>query len=107
MDNLTCLINTEIKKQYKSIRQFALFTGISQATISSALKNGIRYTNFGTVLKICKTLGICDEKIQLSVSDLNTLDNILSKLPFLDAAGRENVVSILEYCANKQLTNCK
>lgn len=106
MDNLTYRINQEIKRQFKSIRKFSLYVGIPQATISSALKNGVGYTNFETVLKMCEALGICDRKIQLSIADLNTIDNILSKFPSLDETGRRNVESILEYCVNRQMKNC-
>ncbi len=58
MDDLTLLIRTEIKKQYKSIRQFSESIGIPQSTIVSALKNGIGGTAFDTVVKICETLNV-------------------------------------------------
>lgn len=106
MDNLTSLISSEIKRQFKSVRQFALYTGISQATISSALKNGVGFTNFETVIKICKALNICDYKIQLSFSELSIIDTVLNKLTSMDSLGKEKVTDVLEYCANKQLTNC-
>ena len=106
MDNLTCLICSEIKNQFKSIRQFALFTGISQATMSSALKNGVGFSNFETVKTICKDLNICDDRIQLTISELSIIDTVLNKLTSIDSTGKEKVKDLLEYCVNKQLTNC-
>ena len=58
MDELTLLIKQEIKKQYRSVRQFALHVGIAQTTVVSALKNGVSGTGFATVMKICKALNI-------------------------------------------------
>ena len=58
MENLTELIASEIKKQYKSVRRFAMHIGIPQTTLFSVLKNGISGTAFDTVVKICQTLGI-------------------------------------------------
>lgn len=38
VDELTLLIKQEIKKQYRSVRQFAFSVGIAQTTVVSALK---------------------------------------------------------------------
>ena len=37
MDELTLLIKQEIKKQFRSVRQFAFSVGIAQTTVVSAL----------------------------------------------------------------------
>ena len=58
MDNLTKIVRTEISRQYKSVRQFALTVGIPLSTINSALHNGIGGSSFDTVVQICKVLGI-------------------------------------------------
>ena len=54
MDNLTKIVRTEISRQYKSVRQFALTVGIPLSTINSALHNGIGGSSFDTVVQICK-----------------------------------------------------
>jgi len=61
MDNikqLTELINSEIKKQYRSDRQFAQVMGMPPTTLSSILKNGVKGTAYKTVMDICMALGI-------------------------------------------------
>ena len=55
---LTELICSEIKKQYKSDRKFAQTLNIPPTTLSSILKNGVRGTAFETVINICSVLGI-------------------------------------------------
>lgn len=58
MDALTELIRQEIKRQYKSVRRFAIELEIPPSTLISALNKGIGGTSFGTVLNICEVLGI-------------------------------------------------
>ena len=58
MDELTRLIKQEIKKKYKSVRQFSFAIGVAQTTVVSALKNGVSGTAFSTVMKMCKALDI-------------------------------------------------
>ena len=55
---LTDLISAEIKKQYKSDRQFAQAMNIPPTTLSSILKNGVKGTAYSTVMDICMALGI-------------------------------------------------
>ena len=77
MDELTLLIKQEIKKQFRSVRQFAFSVGIAQTTVVSALKNGVSGTGFSTVMKICKALDIqvFDYSIPLVIND-NALDKL-------------------------------
>lgn len=56
MDKMTKLIKSEIKKQYKSVRQFSEKSGIPYSTLSNALSKGIGGTSYETVTKICKLL---------------------------------------------------
>ena len=56
MDKITQLIKNEIKKQYKSVRQFSEKSGIPYSTLSNALSKGIGGTSYETVVKICKLL---------------------------------------------------
>ena len=58
MDKITALIKTEIKKQYKSVRQFSEKSGIPYSTLSNALSKGIGGTSYDTVNKICNLLNI-------------------------------------------------
>ena len=41
MDELTTLIKNEIKRQYRSVRQFSMAIGVPQSTIVTALQKGI------------------------------------------------------------------
>ncbi len=84
MDNLTEIIAKEIKKQYKSVRRFAMTLGIPQTTVASTLKNGISGTGYATVVKMCEALDIklvnynspllADEKMIKMLEMMNTLD---------------------------------
>ena len=58
MDELTKLIKTEIKKQFRSVRQFSMFIGVPQSTIVTALQKGIGGTSFETIMHICEVLDI-------------------------------------------------
>ena len=65
MDELTKLIKTEIKKQFRSVRQFSMYIGVPQSTIVTALQKGIGGTSFETIMHICDVLDIkpvADEK---------------------------------------------
>lgn len=55
---LTSLIVDEVKKQYRSVRRFAMHLGIPQTTVASALKNGVGGTAYTTVVLMCKELNI-------------------------------------------------
>jgi hypothetical protein len=58
MDELTKLIKTEIKKQFRSVRQFSMYIGVPQSTIVTALQKGIGGTSFETIMRICEVLSI-------------------------------------------------
>ena len=58
MDNITQLIKTEIKKQYKSVRKFSEKSGIPYSTLSNALSKGVGGTSYETVIKICNLLNL-------------------------------------------------
>ena len=58
MDELTKLIKTEIKKQFRSVRQFSMYIGVPQSTIVTALQKGIGGTPFDTIMHICDVLDI-------------------------------------------------
>lgn len=52
-----------ILKKYKSLRQFAPYTGLPYSTIAAILKRGIMNSNIENVFKICEVL-------KISVDDL-------------------------------------
>ncbi len=95
MKELTQLISTEIKKQYKSVRQFALAMGIPQTTVASALKNGVSGTSYETVLKICKALDIKLINYESHVKITDEMLEDLIKMNSLDAMGIHTVKTIL------------
>ena len=90
MDNLTMLIKAEIKRQYKSVRQFSQCVDIPQSTIISALRKGIGGTAFDSVVKMCEVLGI-----KLAVNSTVYLDEekreLLEAFSELDEKGRHSV----------------
>ncbi len=107
VDNLTAIIEKEIKSKYKSVRQFALSLGIPQTTIASTLKNGISGTAYATVVKICEALDIKLVNYNTPIlADEKTL-NMYEMLKSLDEAGLNTVESVLyvEYmrCINKPI----
>ncbi len=96
MDMLTELMKTEIKKQYKSVRQFAAQTGIPQTTLASAFKKGIDGTAYATVVKICRVLDIKLPLNNLPMHiDAESLE-FLRKLSTLDEIGVHTVKTVLE-----------
>ena len=58
MNELTKLIKAEIKKQFRSVRQFSMYIGVPQSTIITALQKGVGGTSFETVMLMCKVLNI-------------------------------------------------
>ncbi len=104
VDNITKLIKSEIKRQYKSVRKFSEVSGIPYSTLSNALTKGIDGTSYGTVIKICKLLNLK----QAYDADLTIFNDqfheICSMLAALDEQGVHTVKTILivEYnrCTN-------
>ena len=95
MDTLTQLISNEIKKQYKSVRQFAAVINIPQTTLASTLKNGVSGSAYETVIKICNALNIKlvnhEYPIALDEETLKALD-IYTRL---SEKGRHTVNTVL------------
>lgn len=104
LDSITKLIKNEIKRQYKSIRQFSEKSGIPYSTLSNALAKGIGGTSYDTVIKICKLLNLK----QAYDADLTIFNDqfyeICAMLAALDERGVHTVKTILsvEYdrCTN-------
>ena len=102
MDELTMLIKNEIKRKYKSVRQFAAAIDIPQSTIISAMRKGIGGTAFDTVIKMCSALGI-----KLSVNSGVFMDKekseLLETFGELDERGRDTVKAV----CNVELLRCR
>ena len=104
MDSITKLIKSEIKRQYKSVRQFSEKSGIPYSTLSNALSKGIGGTSYDTVIKICQMLNLK----QAYDADLTIFNDqfyeICAMLAALDERGVHTVKTILsvEYsrCTN-------
>ena len=95
MDSITELIKTEVKKQYKSVRQFSEKSGIPYSTLSNAFSKGIGGTSYDTVLKICKMLNLK----QVYDADLTIFNDkffeVCSMLSELDEQGVHTVKTVL------------
>lgn len=95
MDSITRLIKSEIKRQYKSVRQFSEKSGIPYSTLSNALTKGIGGTSYDTVIKICQLLNLK----QAYDADLTIFNDqfyeICAMLAELDERGVHTVKTIL------------
>ena len=102
MDEFTMLVKNEIKRQHKSVRQFATVVDIPQSTIISALRKGIGGMSFDTVVKICSALGI-----KLSMNSGIFMDKekseLLETFNELDDRGRYTVRAV----CNVELLRCR
>lgn len=96
MDELTKLIKKEIKRQFRSVRQFSMYIGVPQSTIVTALQKGIGGTSFETIMKICDVLDI---KLVAGNSPV-FLDGenraLLERYSRLDAEGKKAVRAVAE-----------
>ena len=102
MDELTMTVKSEIKRKYKSVRQFAAAIGIPQSTIISGLRKGVGGMAFDTVVKMCTALGI-----KLSMNSGVFMDKEKSELleyfGELDDRGRYTVRAV----CNVELLRCR
>ena len=96
MDNLTKIVRTEISRQYKSVRQFALTVGIPLSTINSALHNGVGGSSFDTVMRICKILGIKAMSDDAALYLTDDTERLLTQYAKLDDYGRHTISSVMQ-----------
>ena len=105
MDSITELIKSEVKKQYKSVRQFSEKSGIPYSTLSNAFSKGIGGTSYDTVLKICKMLNLK----QVYDADLTIFNDkffeVCSMLSELDEQGVLTVKTVLTVEYNRCKSN--
>ena len=106
MDNLTQLIRTEIKRQYKSVRQVSEKSGIPYSTLSNALSKGIGGTSYETVVKICYLLNLKQANDANLIMLNEPCYEICTMLAALDEHAMHTLKTILsveyERCANSQ-----
>ncbi|MBQ1504601.1 MAG: transcriptional regulator [Clostridia bacterium] len=96
MDELTQLIKKEIKRQYRSVRQFSLAIGVPQSTIVTALQKGIGGTSFSTIMTICKVLGIKPVLGEQGIFLDRESRQLLERYMLLDERGRQTVLALTE-----------
>jgi len=96
MDVLTNLIKSEIKRQYKSVRNFSAASEIPYSTLANSLSKGVGLTSYDTVKKIMVLLGINPilEKNNLNFYNerYHVINEMLSKL---DEKGMHTIETIL------------
>ena len=95
MEELTNLMRIEIKRQYRSVRHFAIVLGIPQSTVVTALNKGVRGTAFETVVRMCEALdiklAIGDESVYIE----KDCHDIIKAYNSLDEVGRHTVKTIV------------
>ncbi len=91
MDELTKLIKTEIKKQFRSVRQFSMYIGVPQSTIVTALQKGIGGTSFDTIMHICDVLDIKPVAGEKMLFLDNEKRELLDRYTRLDDEGKKAV----------------
>ena len=96
MDELTQLIKKEIKRQYRSVRQFSMAIGVPQSTIVTALQKGIGGTSFTTIMTICKVLGIKPVLGEQGLYLDRESRTLLERYMLLDERGRQTVRALTE-----------
>ena len=105
LDKITKLIRSEIKKRYKSVRQFSEKSGIPYSTIFNALSKGIGGTSYQTVIKICNILNLKQVyDVDITVLNENCYE-ILDMISALDEQAIHTLKTILkieyERCAKE------
>ena len=94
MDELTKLIKTEIKKQFRSVRQFSMYIGVPQSTIVTALQKGIGGTSFETIMHICEVLDIKPFPGDNTVFLDGEKRELIDRYARLDAEGKKAVRAV-------------
>ena len=102
LKNITQLIRSEIKKQYKSLRQFSEKSGIPYSTLSNALSKGIGGTSYETVIKICNLLNLK----QAYDADLTVFNEHCYEICTMLAALDEQAVHTLKTILSVEYERC-
>lgn len=95
------ILKSEILKQYKSVRQFALEMGIPYSTLVTALDRGIEGMAYGTVIRMC-------DKLSLNPVDFTSLEQgealgqkilenrVMQYYVLLNKKGRKKILEMME-----------
>lgn len=95
LNELTQLIRQEIRRQYRSVRQFALQAGIPLSTVVTALNNDLKGSSYEIVVAMCKVLDIQAVTSDLSVFLDKSRRELLEGYSRLDDLGRHTVEAVL------------
>lgn len=95
------ILRTEILKQYRSVRQFALEVNIPYSTLVTALDRGIEGMAYGTVIMMCDRLGlnpVCFTPLERdTVLGAQLLENrVLEAYGRLNKEGRDRVLELMD-----------
>lgn len=95
------ILKSEILKQYKSVRQFAIEMGIPYSTLVTALDRGIEGMAYGTVIRMC-------DRLSLNPVDFSSLENgealgerilenrVMQYYVRLNKKGRKKILEMME-----------
>jgi hypothetical protein len=95
------ILKSEILKQYKSVRQFAIEMEIPYSTLVTALDRGIEGMAYGTVIRMCDRLNL--NPVDFSPLNQKTLlgskimeNRVMQFYVKLNKTGRKKVVEQME-----------
>ena len=94
MDEITKLIKAEIKKQFRSVRQFSMYIGIPQSTLVTAIQKGVGGTSFETIMHICEVLNIKPVSGDRTVFLDHEKRELLDRYTRLDNGGKQAVRAV-------------
>lgn len=95
------ILKTEILRQYKSVRQFAIEMQIPYSTLVTALDRGIEGMAYGTVIRIC-------DKLSLNPVDFSSLEKgedlgqkllenrVMQYYVRMNKKGRKKILEVME-----------
>ena len=95
------VLKSEIMRQYRSVRAFALNMGIPYSTLVTALERGIEGMAYGTVISMCDKLGLNPVDFSPLESDVSLgaqfLENrVMQSYLKLNEEGRAKVLDLME-----------
>ena len=105
MNELSHLIEAEIKKQFKSTRKFAEEIGVAQTTVVSAIKTGLKGTAYETVIKMCEKLGIELINYRSHIVMTDDVINLINMYNSLDEKGAHAVMAFASMEFNRSKGN--
>lgn len=82
-----------ILTNYKSVREFVKSAGLPYSTVDGVLKRGIANSSIGTVLKICKALGISADELannKIVPAKIGMCHTFITEIPSMISYMRKN-----------------